>query len=366
MLKPIHYLPCSPALRACRRLQVQLVRWLCDSATTAIDITKLNLQPPRVPTQIETDWLWTFLKRDFAKKPLLERAQAIAELPPLDKAALLAWMQSVVDLSAQFGPTPPAWPSTRPAIPKEPWTAFKELMEAFYEKALRNGLPYAPEGTPVAEGGVTYARFVLEFRKAHRVSENVDAREVCVLCGGPLGQTPEVDHWIAKSEYPIFSVCADNLMSICGECNSSTNKGDKPVHDNSSFAEWFHPYFRPGFGALQLSYDLPTRAVMCAANDMENARRVTNLDKLLNLTQRWTREFKVEYAKQQGILIRNQKRLTTQVWFSLTREEVENFINNFGDNLLESEPHYEIHRLLFDALQVKARLDSWHAELGLP
>ena len=87
-------------------------------------------------------------------------------------------------------------------------------MEAFYEKGLNstNGIPYLSDGIPTAGGGVTYAQFVQEFREAHRLNQNHDAREVCVLCGGPLGQTPEVDHWIAKSAYPLLSVCADNLL----------------------------------------------------------------------------------------------------------------------------------------------------------
>lgn len=366
MLKPIKYLPCSPALRACRCLQVQLVTWLCDVTVAAADITKENLQL-RMPTQIETNWLWSFLQRDAADKPLLGRAQAIAEMPPTDKAVLLAWLQSVVDLIVQFRPAPPAWPRTRPAIPEMPWTAFKELMKSFYEKGLQSasGLPYAPDGTPVANGGVTYAHFVQEFRTVHRLSPDLAAREVCVMCGGLLGQTPEVDHWLAKSDYPLLSVCADNLLPICGECNSTTNKGEKPVHSNGSFADWFHPYLRPGFGALQLSYDLPTFAVTCAAINVGDAPRVTNLDKLLNLTQRWTREFKAEYAKQQGILRHKQRRRIVQTRPSLTQMDVEDFVEEFGENLLQSEPHYEIHSLLVNALQQKARLAAWQAEIGL-
>jgi hypothetical protein len=366
MLKPIKCLPCSPALMACRHLQVLLVTWLCDATVAATDITKDNLRL-RMSTQVETNWLWRFLGRDESSDPLLDRAQAIAAMPPTEKVVLLAWLQSVVELKAQFKPSPPAWPRTRPAIPEAPWIAFKELMEAFYEKGLKSksGLPYASDGTPVSSGGVTYAQFILEFRMVHRLSQIVGARDVCVLCGGFLGQTPEVDHWLAKSAYPILSVCADNLLPICRDCNSKTNKGDKPVHKNGSFAAWFHPYLRPGFGALQLRYDLPTFAVTCAALALDDAPRVTNLDKLLNLTQRWTREFKAEYAKQQGTLVRDQMRRDIQGRPRLTREDVESLITKFADSLLESEPHYEVHSLLLDALQQKARLAAWQAELGL-
>jgi len=36
-----------------------------------------------------------------------------------------------------------AWPVARPHIDPAEWTAFKILMEAFYEKGLRSGLPDA-------------------------------------------------------------------------------------------------------------------------------------------------------------------------------------------------------------------------------
>lgn len=86
--------------------------------------------------------------------------------------------------------------------------------EAFYEKAFRAGLPYLEDGTPTTTGGVTYAQFVRAFRDRHRLNPHPDAREVCVLCGGPLGETPPVDHWIAKSEFPRLSMCKTNLTLV--------------------------------------------------------------------------------------------------------------------------------------------------------
>ena len=127
----------------------------------------------------------------------------------------------------QFQTPPPiAWPVERPGIDSTVWKAFKTLMEAFYEKGLRSGLPYRLDGKPVASGGVNYKDFVKTFRDQHRLNPNPDAREVCVLCGGPL-EDSEVDHWIAKSAFPLLSVCANNLLPICGKCNSTSNKGEK-------------------------------------------------------------------------------------------------------------------------------------------
>ena len=93
----------------------------------------------------------------------------------------------------------------------------------------------------MATGGLTYAQFLQVFREAHRLNHTPGAREVCVLCGGPLGQTPEVDHWISKSTVPVLSVCADNLLPACGDCNSPTNKANKPVHASGVFSIWETP-----------------------------------------------------------------------------------------------------------------------------
>src|SRR5207302_4481578 len=118
------------------------------------------------------------------KKPLIERAQAIASMSIAEKHSLLIWVQTVSAISAQFVPNPRPWPQTPPVISPAAWKAFKELMEAFYEKGLRNVLPYDFDGSPVASEGLTYAQFLQAFRDAHRLNQHLDAREVCVLCGG--------------------------------------------------------------------------------------------------------------------------------------------------------------------------------------
>jgi len=245
------------------------------------------------------------------------------------------------------------------------WHAFKELMEAFYEKGLHAGLPFTAAGTPVTQGGITYADFVQAFRDAHRLNPDPNAREVCVLCGGPLGAAPEVDHWIAKHAFPLLSMCADNLLPTCGDCNATSNKGRMPVHDHGSFQDWFHPYFRPGVGAIRLNYQLPGFAVTCAALTPADDVRVQRLDALLNLSQRWTRELKAEYANQQGKLKRYEAQRLSRGQARHTQAEVEAFATSFRDGLLESEPNHEVHRLLGNALLEQARLAAWQTELGL-
>ena len=359
------FLPGLMALAACQRLMQSLALWLCAPTTTAADITQQNLQPPTFVSAIEANWLWSFLQRVDAGQTLLSQAIAVADMPAPEKAMLSAWVQTVSALVVQFQPAPIVWPVVRPYIGDAAWKAFKVLMESFYEKGLRSGLPYRADGTLVDKDGVNYASFVQAFRDAHRLNLDPNAHEVCVVCGGPLGHTPHVDHWIIKSAFPLLSVCADNLQLICSTCNEAPNKGDKPVHSAGNFADWFHPYLRPANGALALNYVLPEFAVKCTAAQPVNQPKVDNLNKLLNLADRWTREFKAEYAKQQDVLRGRERRRVSRGQARHSQPEIQAYVQQWQDDLLPSEPHHEVHQALSAAMLEPARLAAWHSELGL-
>lgn len=361
MLKEIHHVDCSPALAACQRLMQTFALWLCDPSTTTVTRTSLRA---KMPSQIEANWLWDFLKRKEDERPLMARATAIAGLSPSDKALLQGWVVSVADLSGQFAAPALSWPEKPPTLANRAWPSFKTLMQCFYSKGLRDGLPYHPDGTPVVSGGVTYAGFIAAFREKHRLSYTPDAREVCVLCGGRLGSTPEVDHWIGKSPYPLLSVCADNLLPICGDCNSTSNKGTKPVHTNGSFDAWFHPYHRPGAGKLQPTLAQDSLAIRCTAIDPADQERVQNLDDLLHLSQRWTREYKEEHGKHRDYLRREERKRLDAGSPRQTLDEVTAYIDDWRGKLLASQPDFEVHTVLGEALTESNRLAALHAELG--
>jgi hypothetical protein len=341
--------------------------WLCDPATTGTHISQQRLQPPVLGSTIEANWLWNFLQRVEDGQLLLNRAQTVAAMSSAQKTALRTWIQTVSSLATQFQAALPQtqWPVNCPLTSKSDWQAFKTLMEAFYEKGFRSDLPYQPDGTPTAANGVKYADYVEAFRNAHRLNRAPDAREVCVLCGGPLGDTPHVDHWIIKSKFPLLSVCAENLALICSTCNEAPNKGDKPVHSRGSFADWFHPYLRPGNRAVRLNYVLTSMSVECTATIPVDQPKSANLDALLNLSARWTREFKAEYVKHQDVLKRRELRKiqNSQVRHSLA--DLQNYIDDWQADLVPSEPHHEVHQTLCRALQQAPRLAAWLRELEL-
>jgi hypothetical protein len=364
MLKPIHRVNCSPALDACQRLMQRFALWLCSPATTGADISQPSLQPPVLASAIEANWLWDFLQRIDGGQSLLSRAQMVANMTPADKANLTNWMQTVAAVAAQFQAAPAPWPINRPIAIDSNWKAFKVLMEAFYEKGFRAGLPYLPNGTPTAAGGVSYVDYVSAFRNTHRLNPAPYSREVCVMCGGPLGDTPHIDHWIIKSAFPLLSVCADNLQLICSTCNEAPNKGDKPVYSAGNFADWFHPYFRPGNGRLQMAYVLPEFSVRCSATTLTDQPKAEKLDMLLNLNSRWTREFKAEYAKHQDVLTRKERRRLQSAQARHTQFEIVSYIQEWQENLTASEPHHEVHQALAAALQEPSRIAAWHSELA--
>lgn len=341
--------------------------WLCDPATTSTSITQVGLQPPVLASIIEANWIWDFLQKTDSGNPLLNRARMLASLSIPKKNALNAWVNSVSTLSAQFQPAPLPWPIGKPAIGDPAWVAFKELMEAFYEKAFKStrGLPYLPDGTPTITKGLTYGDFVQAFRDAHRLNPNFNAREVCVLCGGNLGQTPEVDHWMYKAAYPLLSVCSHNLLPACGECNSTTNKGKKSVHTAGNFAEWFHPYLRPGYGNLRPTYVLQNMSVTCTATQIANQAKADNVDQLLNLANRWTKEFKAEYGNQQGVLRRREQNRLKQNQTRYARADIQTYVQEWQQDLVPSEPHHEVHQALAAALLEPSRLEAWYSELQL-
>jgi len=360
----MHRVPCSSALVACQHLMQRFALWLCAPGTTAVNLTFAGLQPPVMPTAIEAGWLWGFLQSKKDKRLLLERAQFVVAMPAAQKVALTAWVQAISALGTQFQAAPLPWPVKGPQSDPANWAAFRTLMEAFYDKGLHAGLPYAEDGTPVAAGGVTYASFVDAFRVAHRLNPAPYARQVCVLCGGPLGDTPHVDHWIIKSAFPLLSMCADNLTLICSTCNEAPNKGDKPVHSAGSFADWFHPYLRPGNGVLQLGYDLHAAAVHCSAVTPADQPKASNLDGLLNLASRWTREFKAEYAKHQDVLRRSEGQRVRAGKARHTLQELGTYVQQWAGGLSPSEPHHEVHTTLGQAMIEPARMQAWLAELA--
>jgi hypothetical protein len=287
------------------------------------------------------------------------RAQVIADMSHSDKTALLNWAAAVVEVASQFQPNPAAWLAVAHTLSKTSWQSFKTLMEAFYEKGLKGGLPYDQQGHPVRAGGVSYTIFKKQFDAAHQ--QNPNDLQLCVLCGGEREDQTEFDHWIGKAEIPVLSVHSENLLPICHVCNKSGGKGEKPVHSNGVFNDWFHPYYRSAYGKAHVHYRLPVIAVHYAARNPVDEVKARNLDQLVGLSPRWTKRFKAEYRQVQDSLRSVVKNGNVQN----NRIAVQQHLNEEKDRLRPARAWYEVHLCLFECLQEQARSDAWLTELEL-
>lgn len=137
------------------------------------------------------------------------------------------------------------------------------------------------------------------------------------------------------------------------------------MHSNGSFADWFHPYLRPGNGSVRLAYVLADFSVQCSAVTPADQPKAAKLDALLNLSTRWTREFKAEYAKHQDVLNRRERHRVRNAQARHSVADVQSYVQQWQADLGHSEPHHEVHQTLAAALQQPSRLTAWHSELGL-
>lgn len=351
MLRPITRVPCWPGLVAGFDLQLTLARWLCDAATNPASVAEPQVRALHPHAAVQ-EWLWSFLHPRADQTRLLTAAILVASHTAAERLRLLAWLDIVANVGAQFHANPPQWTAPPEDLPQ--WLAFKELMLAFYEKLNNRGLPFDSNGNPTAGSGVTYKQFVKEFLQDHSDC-------VCVVCGGYLGNV-QVDHWIGKANYPALSIAPDNLLPMCHQCNESPGKGTKPVFAVGAvhaFEDWFHPYHRSGHGRVRLQYEPQRFCVVTTAMYAADDERTSNLDKLIKLSDRWTREFKAEYRKKQ----KEFRQLIAAGHLQRNRPTIDGELQRCLVALVEDSPHYHVHRVLLECVREPARLDAWLSEL---
>lgn len=127
---------------------------------------------------------------------------------------------------------------------------------------------------------------------------------VCPYCDGEIG-TADLDHYYAKSRYPLLACSPWNLVPVCKSCNDKvTGKGDQPtlsLGPPPCADDWLHPFLRPASKrvTIRLSGGPRDSIPQLHSPDATELRRVANHFKLLNqdctstpsrsLSNRWTR-----------------------------------------------------------------------------
>ena len=89
--------------------------------------------------------------------------------------------------------------------------------------------------------------------------------------------------------------------------------------------------------------------------------KLNTLNKLLNLETRWTREFKAEHWKKQKEAVDRKKRGRGPHNLA----ELQAWLTDYRDGLVESEPNYEVQKALATAMLEPTRLAAWQGLLGL-
>lgn len=288
----------KPALDNGVAIQRKLIELVCDSNQNSASINEQSIlllfeDPPL------KKWIKEFigLKAEAnTNKTMLDYLKSLAD--STNKIIILDWYNQSFNFVTHFSPNPTfqTWPTSH-TIQQIEWIHLKVILEKFYDLLYNKGLPFKPDGTATSKPEERLSREIIANK-----FKNENLHNVCPLCEGEI-KNPRVDHWISKSEYPSLSIAAENLFPICHDCNSDY-KCDKPVYEKSAtpFLNWFHPYLFSAEDEIKLEYENHTVKLISKNNLHQN--KVTNLDNLLKLSVRWTKEFQ----NQKEIYQRNIKR----------------------------------------------------------
>ena len=108
----------------------------------------------------------------------------------------------------------------------------------------------------------------------------------------------DADHFLPKSKYPFLYLHPFNLFPLCMYCNRSF-KGDRDMVDdnnNAPLLNIFHPYKRTALEKLNLQIYRDQNGVPKLGDfadiDGMPSRRMTSLNRVFRLDERWVRRLK--------------------------------------------------------------------------
>ncbi|MBI5016043.1 MAG: hypothetical protein HZB55_11240 [Deltaproteobacteria bacterium] len=118
---------------------------------------------------------------------------------------------------------------------------------------------------------------------------------VCPYCDGEIG-TPELDHYLYKSGFPLLACSPWNLIPVCGSCNDVvTGKGSRPaitLGPPRSTDNWLHPFARPASDEVTIRLTgAPQNSIpqLHSLDAAEQIRLSNHTDLIRSLSRRWTR-----------------------------------------------------------------------------
>lgn len=327
MLHRINLPACTQHLEWVVQLQGDLLRALCGIGVAPAHVTVDWVKACR--TDIDANWMERFCgwsKQDNAKvsKSVLVRMQAVAALPDADKQTLLTHYDTNLRYPESFKDAVPPPPATTPlpdGLSDNSVAAYREFFELFYDPII-----YRAKGYPIAAPELNGKPFTKDqyLEAYHAANRNL---KVCPLCDGTMDGA-ELDHWLAKKHLPELNCHPQNLVEICGACNSRTNKGERlalDVAQANPFDSWFHPYLRPATENFAVARQ--GERLRLVSDDGQSQTMLNNFGQLINLGTRWSREWATQIDRIQSKL-RNSARRGHPLDEAEIREKIKNWLND--------------------------------------
>lgn len=169
----------------------------------------------------------------------------------------------------------------------------KELILYLYDNLFR-------EGKFVFQEQTTGYR---EFKNSLFVQNSSSICPACLSNQTNLTDYGEVDHYFPKKSYPALIFHPMNLAVVCRDCNGFLVKGEKDVFKSSNLTELYIPYLRNAEKEVELGVrqvekngeggerkKVKRMVMVPCVSDVNGLiyKRIQNLDKLFDLSKRWT------------------------------------------------------------------------------
>jgi hypothetical protein len=112
----------------------------------------------------------------------------------------------------------------------------------------------------------------------------------------------DIDHFFPKSTYPFLSVHPFNLAPICSVCNTVYKKQKDPIdnHQSQPLVNLFQPYVKAAIDEIDVQVNRISEVTFTVElYDLQGmpSRRLSNLERLFCLEERWQRRLPHEVVK---------------------------------------------------------------------
>ena len=278
MLHPVPNSERHDTLLQVVELQQQLFAALCALPEgSTVDLHRLE----DLWRGCSAEWVGRFWNNDKGKRNAW--INRIAGATAADKQAILALATEQLRFSELWA-TPPTLQVHQQDWNNEPFKSVNKLLISFYAPVLYDGYLF---------GNAAFSKsdFINGFPRS--------ARKVCPYCDNFL-QTPELDHFLPKDDFPFLSCHPDNLIPSCHDSNSFSHKGTKVPLDwtlQDQAVDWFHPRLRSARGLFTVAVaENPNRSLSTTLvpTTPALANRVTNLDDTFKLSRFWSEQIEDE------------------------------------------------------------------------